>query len=240
MIYNSTGQPRDNWTTIRPMTTGYFWRGAADNPNRGKIEHIDWTQVEGMIADRSGEHLVINIEGDGWERPGDDGNEQRLDNWVSLIQRVREMHECGTLGVYRMVPRRAFWEPVKHAEGSDSGGIHKKWRLANNRTYRMAAHVDIIHPSLYWWEGERCTPEAMEVYYKSNITEAQQYEKPVVPYLSPTYAGMDTYPLIPTEIVRTQCELLKAGGVSDIVVFASKASGCPDQHADIYTEYFGD
>lgn len=236
MIYNDCnidGDPR-----LLPMvryTTGYFWGGPATSPDRLNPDKIDWRILDhiAQIRDRP---LVINIEGPGWENPG--GDPAAMERWIDLIKTVRRVHRS-SVGIYRMIPERAYIQPVRHFATDDPAGTHRAWRLRNNRLFGLADSVDAIYPSLYPQPADLYRkPEHWRAIVKANLREAKQYDKPVRPYVTPQFRGMQDEPLLSLDEWLEQLTVVRQQ-VKDIVLYFDGKHPIPTDYLQVAVDLFG-
>jgi hypothetical protein len=230
MIHNATQHPRDGWSEFTNLNRSHFWPKTQGHPDPARI---DWAfATDNLIAAR-GKPVAINIEDGPWEAPGNrTRNPGGLALWSGLIAWARKVHG-GPIGIYRIVPQRRY--PDQYA----AKWQHYQWRWRNNRTAKLAKMLDHIHPSLYWRQDLPIGQFAD--YATRNIREATQYGKPVLPYISPYYRGASsqTEALIPIDDLTAMCKTLHDLGTTDAVVFVSRGEPCPDEHAAVFTEFFG-
>lgn len=239
MIYNDTATEIPGATRVTRFTTGYFWRGPADRPDRLDPAAIAWPHVLDLVRQHRGRPFVINIEGTNgewtWERPGD--SPAVLEQWVDLARTVRRVHG-GDVGIFRIVPEAAYWQPIRYCKGADPERDNYYWRLRNNRLFRLAEEVTTIYPQIYLQDSDHyrknwaCAVDA-------NIREALQYGKPVRPYTSPQYRGSHREPFAPVDEWVRNLELIKAAGVDDITLYMDNKQEIPAEYLAPAVALFG-
>lgn len=237
MIYNDANVIDQRLKPIVRFSAGYFWGGPAARQDRLDPATIDWPQVLDAIRGLRGTPFVINIEGGAWERPGADAN--ALAHWIDMVRTVRRVHG-GPVGIYRMVPERAYIEPVRHYAGNDPDQTHRQWRTRNNRLFALADEVDVIYPSLYPQEADLYRkPEHWRTIVAANLREATQYGKPVRPYVTPQFRGQMTAPLLSPEEWREQLSVIREHA-DDIVLYMDGKKPIPADYLEVAVDLFGD
>ncbi len=169
------------------------------------------------IAASRGERWVVNIEHWASDIRGEDPQavQETVAKFVQMVEWAHDERPDVQIGIYGVLPVRDYWTPVHHAKrvdqlqdtlaDSDSSQWHRDlkrsqlaetqanmdaWRQANAALQELGDAVDFIAPSLYTFYGN--TDQWVD-YAIGNIVEAQQYGKPVMPFLMPNYHNMSGF-----------------------------------------------
>lgn len=135
------------------------------------------------------------------------------DQLIETVQIYRDAHPGIAIGYYSALPQNAFYPPL-YMTGDPLWAHYKphyeEW-VANNKhvmtnlddstleTTRkgICSVVDRVFPACYSGRNEPLPmPETMQWWkasFDGNITESLQYQKPIIPYLSPQYQGRGEY-----------------------------------------------
>lgn len=134
------------------------------------------------------------------------------DQLIETVQIYRSAHPGLAIGFYGEMPQVAFYPPLY---GSDPvwNGYKPHWEIwtANNKQFftnlddatlaetkkGLCAVVDRVFPSCYSGSKAALPFPANLKYWKAshdgNVTESLQYQKPIIPYLSPQYQARGEY-----------------------------------------------
>ncbi len=144
----------------------------------------------GNISSEDVNYVCINI-----EHYKDDkgkilkGGKELADALIPIVKQFKEVYgERFKVGIYSMVPERAFWPATGIAHPKDLGRRQDyfDWYDRNKSMQRLVDEVDAIFPSLYTFYGLR---EQWQRYAFENIYQSRQFlgGKEVIPILMPTY-----------------------------------------------------
>ena len=173
---------------IQLFTNSFFWKpgDSISEPN------LEWTRKFARYIDPRW-MFVVDIEH--WPTYGDEAVvAESIRKLALVVDTIKEVNPQVVTGIYGMMPVRDYWTPV--ANGYDSPQFDA-WAARNARLQELADHVDVIVPSLYTFYPDydaNGTPRLWErdrwvQYATANLLQAQQYGKPVVPYVWPLYHG---------------------------------------------------
>jgi hypothetical protein len=208
LIYSQ--KPNAGLTPIRVDGRG-FWRGQDQSqPDR------DACQKTARAAAKEFSHFVINIEH--WKvdinRDPKADVQKSVDKLVQVIRWMREAAPSLKLGIYAIPPIRDYWTPVRNIPGSVAS-----WRAANQFLKSIADASDFIAPSLYTFYEDI---PGWVTYASANIEEAQQFGKPVYPFLWCRYHTSNRLrrnQFIEGGYWRTQLETVRDRGANGVVLW---------------------
>jgi hypothetical protein len=174
----------------------------ADSPRGG----YDWSQpnetaTRQIAREVSSNHqvLVVDIE----HFPGDirtasaKSVQETIQKLGQLVDWVHAERPDVKVGFYGLLPLRDYWTPVNYwmtkaradADAHDAWAVqnlpryaekYRAWQAANDFLKPLADKVDYLFPSLYTFYDDQA---GWCLYAKGNLTEAQRYGKPIVPFL---------------------------------------------------------
>jgi hypothetical protein len=135
---------------------------------------------------------------------------KNIDKYILVIDTLKQARPDLKFGYYGVLPDRDYGAPVSGNVGSIA-----QWEYRNKRLKRLAAHVDVVCPSLYTLTDSQA---GWKVYATENIKRAREYSKPVYPYIWPQYHNGNVLlggKNIPGEFWQKQLELVyqQADGV---------------------------
>jgi hypothetical protein len=135
------------------------------------------------------------------------------------------------IGMYRYLPRRDYWTPVKYHRNPmlpaniaamESWQAHNKLFKSNRRDSLsrrswdgVADYVDVIYPSIYQFYPDL---EAQLVYVKANIKEARKYNKPIIVWMWSQFHD-ETNAYVGDESIEAQLSLLEEMEVEGVVFY---------------------
>ena len=195
MVFDNTtliGQPNlvDDYglQPIQLFTHSFFWQPGAPDSNPD-LDHIQ------KFARYLDPRWLFVIDIEHWSTYGDEAVvSASIQKLVAVIDAIKAVNPQVVTGIYGVMPVRDYWTPV--SSGYDSPQFDA-WAASNARLQELADHVDIIVPSVYTFYPDynaNGTPRLWErdrwvQYATANLLQAQQYGKPVVPYIWPLYHG---------------------------------------------------
>ena len=182
------------------LSAGNVWR-----PN---VSHDDIDPV--AIAERirflqrSTQHYYFDLEN--WTVSGApqaviDANIRKLAQTADIARQISPQMK---FGFYDMAPRSTYW-PILLKKADDL----TQWHQINKRSAVIAAKVDYVFPSLYTFYND---PAGWEVSARAVLQEAQQYGKPVYPFLWPEFHNSNATlkgTQVPREFWRRQLEVCR-------------------------------
>jgi len=134
------------------------------------------------------------------------------DQCIEAIRIYRAAHPGVAIGYYAKLPEASFYAPLIHAMPTSGWGprqVYLDWvehntqfsGNVNNGTLKLhnrglLSQVDRIFPSMYqhWKDATNVDPlEVWKHFHDGTIAECEQYQKPIMPYLSPRFAGSAEY-----------------------------------------------
>jgi hypothetical protein len=177
-------------------------------PNR--VINIDRLKAIAQALPVTDKPYILDIEG--WDvRTMDDiVANKNIDKYILVIDTMKKARPDLKFGYYAVLPDRDYGAPVTGNIGSIN-----KWEYRNKRLQRLAAHVDVVCPSLYTLTDNQ---EGWKVYATENIKRAREYGKPVYPFIWPEYHNSNVRlagQAIPSEFWQEQLDLVyqQADGV---------------------------
>lgn len=208
LIYNS--KPNAGLTPIRVDGRGFWKNNDQSNPDR------EACQKTARAAAKEYSHFVINIEH--WNVKLGDASEaevrQNITKLVQVIEWMREAAPSLKYSIYSIPPIRDYWTPVRrHPAGL------KSWRSLNQFLKPIADASDFITPSLYTFYDD---VPGWVTYASGNIEEAQQFGKPVYPFLWCRYHPSNRQrrnQFIDGNFWRTQLETVRDRGANGLVLW---------------------
>ncbi|MBD1823596.1 hypothetical protein H6F51_13995 [Cyanobacteria bacterium FACHB-DQ100] len=203
-------KPKIGMTPIRVDDRG-FWK----NKDRSRPDR-DACQQNARTAAKDFSHFVIDIEH--WKmninQAGKDTVQGNIKKYVEIIQWMREAAPALKLGVYAVPPVRDYWTPVRN----QPAGL-TSWRAVNQFLKPIAEAADFIVPSLYTFYDDI---PGWVTYARGNIEEAQQFGKPVYPFLWCRYHTSNRLrgnQFIEGDFWRTQLETVRDRGANGVVLW---------------------
>ncbi|NJK52372.1 MAG: hypothetical protein HC936_05265 [Leptolyngbyaceae cyanobacterium SU_3_3] len=133
---------------------------------------------------------------------------------MRVIRWMREAAPSLKLGIYSIPPIRNYWTPVRNLPGGRSS-----WRTANRFLKPIADASDFLTPSLYTFYEDI---PGWVTYASANIEEAQQFGKPVYPFLWCRYHSSNRLrknQFIEGDYWRTQLKTLRDRGADGVVLW---------------------
>ncbi|MBX3302530.1 MAG: hypothetical protein KF693_09975 [Nitrospira sp.] len=127
------------------------------------------------------EPVVVDIER--WPVKGEARAVQAtIEKFVSVLSWVKSEAPNVSVGIYGTVPIRDYWRAVRGPASKD----YQAWQRENDRLDGIAAHVDVLFPSIYTFYPDR---KGWVTYAIAQITEARRKAggKPVYAFLWPQY-----------------------------------------------------
>jgi hypothetical protein len=181
--------------------------------------HIDMETVKRVANDpkfwigKESNMLVLDFEMLDLHTPDLPLRDHYHDQLIETVQIYREAHPGIAIGYYGELPQIAFYPPL-YKTGDPAWAHYKphyeEW-VSNNKhvltnlddatleTTRkgLCAAVDRVFPSCYSGRKEPLPmPESLKWWKAShdgNVEESLQYQKPIIPYLTPQYQGRGEY-----------------------------------------------
>lgn len=202
--------PNIGLTPIRVDGRG-FWKGEDNSqPNR------EACQQTARAAAKEVSHFVINIEHWNVNINKDSKAEvqKSIEKLVQVIEWMRQAAPSLKLSIYGIPPVRDYWTPVRNLPGGRSS-----WRTANQFLKPIADASDFITPSLYTFYEDI---PGWVTYASANIEEAQQFGKPVYPFLWCRYHISNRTrrnQFIEGDYWRTQLETVRDRGANGVVLW---------------------
>ena len=173
---------------LRRLATGFFWDATEDR------SEPDLARVRTVASELDpGQLVVLNVEH--WPSKGDpEVVADTVRKLSSMVDAMREVNPSLTIGIYSVLPIRDYWTPVNFDSGTER---YDGWVDDNLVLQELAEHVDVILPSIYTFYPDYYadgSPRLFErdrwiEYATDNLLQAQQYGKPVIPYVWPYYHG---------------------------------------------------
>lgn len=191
-------------------------RGFFKTPKVRETPDKEATQNVARTAAKKYEYFTIDIEH--WKVKLNEHSEEEvresIDKYLRIMAWMREVAPSLKLGVYGVPPIRDYWTPV-----NGHPAAMKSWRRINQFLKPIADAADFIAPSLYTFYDR--VPGWVK-YASANIEEAQQFGKPVYPYLWCRYHGSNR-PLrnqfIRGDFWRAQLETVRDRGANGVVLW---------------------
>ncbi|NDJ18722.1 hypothetical protein [Myxacorys almedinensis] len=209
LIYDQ--KPNAGLKPIRVDDRG-FWKNKDDRSQPDR----EACQQNARAAAGQFSHFVIDIEH--WKvNINQDPKaevQQSIDKLLQVIEWMREAAPSLKLGVYSIPPIRDYWTPVRNLPGGRSG-----WRTANQFLKPIADASDFLAPSLYTFYTDI---PGWVTYASANIEEAQQFGKPVYPFLWCRYHISNRErrnQFIAGDYWRTQLETVRDRGANGLVLW---------------------
>jgi len=134
------------------------------------------------------------------------------DQLIEAVRVYRLAHPGVAIGYYAKMPELDFYSSLKRKFPNGGWGDqsaaqawleHNRQFVENvnnrNLTYHrrgLLSQVDRVYPSVYqhWTNGDVMDPfEVWKVVHDGNVEQAEQYQKPIMPYLSPKLHGGGEY-----------------------------------------------
>lgn len=203
-------KPQIGMTPIRVDDRGFWKNNDRSRPDR------DACQRNARTAAKDFSHFVIDIEH--WQvninQDGKDKVQHSINKYVDVIQWMREAAPSLKLGVYGVPPVRDYWTPVRNQPGDKTS-----WRSVNQFLKPIAEAADFIVPSLYTFYDDI---PGWVAYARGNIEEAQQFGKPVYPFLWCRYHTSNRLrgnQFIEGNFWRTQLETVRDQGANGVVLW---------------------
>ena len=141
-----------------------------------------WERVREIIQEETpGNLLVIDIEH--WPLRGDKAVvRESTRKYIETLERFRAAAPSWKIGLYSMVPQRAYWQAV----APENSLRYRRWQRDNDAVQPIAEQADIIFPSLYTFYPYQSD---WVRYAAANLREARRIApgKPIYCFLWPQY-----------------------------------------------------
>lgn len=208
LIYGQ--KPNVGLIPIRVDDRGFWKNNDRSTPDREACQNTARAAV-GKFS-----HFVIDIEHwkvGRWSAP-DEEITANIKKLVQVIEWMREAAPSLKYSVYSIPPMRDYWTPVRNHPASMAG-----WRQVNQFLKPIADAADFITPSLYTFYED--VPGWVK-YASANIEEAQQFGKPVYPFLWCRYHASNRQrknQFIEGDYWRTQLKTVRDRGVNGVILW---------------------
>jgi hypothetical protein len=221
---------------VQPARVAYsneLWAGATSEdglPNAETIRAIARGVPPGVI-------LILDIEH--WNILQDPSTlEQTTDHLLQIVQWVREGNPDVKMGFYSLAPLRNPFVEVNYARRLDDPTLPKtaaftdlytSMQALNEKMARLADAVDFVCPAMYTHKalsgGEAEYEKVWEIRALNALMEAQQYGKPVLPFIWPQFydrnsTGADHEDL-PADVWLRQLQFLRDHGANGAIIWGS-------------------
>ncbi|MGG6269226.1 hypothetical protein ACQ4M3_40100 [Leptolyngbya sp. AN03gr2] len=203
-------KPNIGLTPIQVDGRGFWKNGDRSTPDREACQNTARAAV-GKFS-----HFVIDIEHwkvGRWSAP-DAEITANIKKLVQVIEWMREAAPSLKYSLYSIPPMRDYWTPVRNHPAGMAG-----WRKVNQFLKPIADAADFITPSLYTFYEE--IPGWVK-YANANIEEAQQFGKPVYPFLWCRYHTSNRQrknQFIEGDYWRTQLQTVRDRGANGVVLW---------------------
>jgi hypothetical protein len=211
-IFDSLGydqKPQVGFTPLHIVDRG-FWK----TPARLDLDRSACERIARKVATKFS-YLVIDIEHWQVDRHRDPIAEVKtsINKFVEVLGWMRSAAPSLKLSLYAIPPLRDYWSPV----GRQTERL-AAWRESNRFLKPIADACDFISPSLYTFYKDI---PGWVTYAKANIAEAQQYGKPVYPFLWSRFHSTQShgFQFIPGDYWRTQLETVRSQGADGLVLW---------------------
>ncbi|MBW4538621.1 MAG: hypothetical protein KME43_05675 [Myxacorys chilensis ATA2-1-KO14] len=208
LIYDQ--KPDVGLTPMRIDGSGFWKNNDRSQPNR------EACQKTARDAAEKFSHFAIDIEH--WKTNIDKDPkaevQESVDKLVQVIQWMREAAPSLKLSVYSIPPIRDYWTPVRNLPGG-----RPSWRAANQFLKPIADASDFLTPSLYTFYED---VPGWVTYASANIEEAQQFGKPVYPFLWCRYHNSNRErrnQFVEGDYWRTQLQTVRDRGANGLVLW---------------------
>ncbi|MBD1856031.1 MULTISPECIES: hypothetical protein [Leptolyngbya] len=208
LIYG--GKPNVGLMPMRVDDRGFFATKERITPDRAATQKNARTTAENYSYFTIDiEHWKVNIGADSEAEV-----RESIDKFLRIIEWTREVAPSLKIGVYSIPPIRDYWTPVRN----HPAGL-KSWRAINQFLKPIADASDFITPSLYTFYDD---VPGWVTYASGNIEEAQQFGKPVYPFLWCRYHPSNRQrrnQFIDGNFWRTQLETVRDRGANGLVLW---------------------
>ncbi len=165
-------------------------------------------------------NCIIALDLEHWKLSGAKTQAESLEvaNNIRMLGVILDWMHAATpslkLGYYGLNPLRDYWRAIRGPNDAD----YKAWQVENNALASVAAKSDVLFPSVYTFYND---PKGWSIYAMANISEARRFNRPIYPFIWPTYH--DSTPLRGTRIDgdfwKFQLETLQSQNVAGVVMW---------------------
>jgi len=153
---------------LRIVDSHELWKPGGDTKAVPDVE-----QINKIVATPSGAENLLAIDIEEW---GFDAESVR--KYIRTLDRIRSAAPNWRLGLYGVLPDRDYWRAIKPTNDPE----YRNWQSGNDRAALIAAHVDVLFPSLYTFYPDQ---DGWVRYATANLREARRLGrgKPVYCFL---------------------------------------------------------